>query len=72
MKKLIIILLLITGKCYGQTDSITVKIVNVKHTADGVQYKLKGIDTGIKYFTFCRCDVVYKEGEIVKIKNPLK
>lgn len=64
-----LILLLISASCYSQ-DSITVKVVSVKHMADGVQYKLKDIRTGVKYFTFCRCEPK-KEGEIIKIKNPL-
>jgi len=64
--KLLIILLFISGICYGQ-DSLKLKITRVKTAEKNVYYWLTDIKTKDKYYTVCQCLPIRKKGELVTI-----
>lgn len=71
MKTLIILLLLPLFP--KSQDSIKVKIKKVFTNVDGYSIiKMKDVDNKIRYFTTCKCEIEFKEGEVLRIKNPVK
>ena len=65
--KLLILLLLISGACFGQkSDSIRLEVTKARSGADRTYYWLKDGDKR-KYYTVCSCEQKHKKGDIVFI-----
>lgn len=74
MKLILIILLLISGSCFAQCDSVKVKITRTRTLPDGKTMIWMKAE-GSKYVTVCDCDKVKyirKGKEMTICKDKLK
>lgn len=74
MKSILIILLLISGSCFGQCDSVKVKITKTRTLPDSKTMIWMKAE-GNKYVTVCDCDKVKdirKGKELMICKDKLK
>ncbi len=65
--KLLFLTLMISGACFGQTDSARLKVTRARSSQDRTYYWLKNLETKENYYTVCSCVQKHFKGDIVLI-----